>query len=314
MTTQYKARPQSHFGRRAPVNRQTFIAASLVLLLIAVALVIPTGLDAQAPPGPIAPVASQDPQPSRTTQRRPAAKPAQPPIPPRTTLAGPWRFNRNESDDPLQIVRTAEHSTRTDNPTNSPGGNYPGGGYPGGGYPGGGYPGGGYPGGGPGSPNASPFPRQGGPSGRRSGSDIEDNPKVQPLLHPSNTLSFGLKDPEVDVTDDHLNQLVVYTDGRQLQKKSYNNREEVLGHWSGTELVSDEKSPLGGKMSRTFELSQDGHKFYETLHIDDGRSKTPIVIRYVYDATASDAPVSEAPDPDRPVLKRNSDDSADSQQ
>src|SRR5580698_4312109 len=108
-----------------------------------------------------------------------------------------------------------------------PGGNYPGGGYPGGGYPGGGYPGGGYPGGGPGSPNASPFPRQG---SRRSDSDIEDNPKVQPLLHPSNTLSFGLKDPEVDVTDDHLNQLAVYTDGRQLQKKSYNNREEILGH------------------------------------------------------------------------------------
>ena len=96
-------------------------------------------------------------------------------------------------------------------------------------------------------------------------------------------MSFGLKDPEVDVTDDHLNQLVVYTDGRQLQKKSYNNREEVLGHWSGTELVSDEKSPLGGKMSRTFELSYDGRQLYETLHMTSGRNNSPLVIRFVYD-------------------------------
>jgi hypothetical protein len=216
-------------------------------------------------------------------------------------------LNRNESDDPQQIIHAAEGS-HNGNTTNSPGGGYPGGGYPGGGYPGGGYPGGGYPG--------SPFPRQGGPSGgHHGGEDIEDNPKMQPLLHPSDSLSFELKDPEVDVTDAQLNRLIVYTDGRQLQKTTYNNREEIAGHWSGNELVSDEKSPLGGKMSRTFELSQDGRKFYETLHIDDGRSKTPIVIRYVYDATNSDTPVSEANDPDRPVLKRSSDDgSAASQQ
>ncbi len=67
-------------------------------------------------------------------------------------------------------------------------------------------------------------------------------------------------------------------------------------------------------MSRTFELSQDGRKFYETLHIDNGRSKTPIVIRYVYDATSSDATSSEPADPDRPVLKRNSGDDSTSQQ
>jgi hypothetical protein len=132
------------------------------------------------------------------------------------------------------------------------------------------------------------------------------------LLHPSTSLSFDLKDPEVDVTDDHLNRLILYTDGRQLQKTTYTNREEIAGHWSGTELVSDEKSPLGGKMSRTFELSQDGRKFYETLHIDNGRSKTPIVIRYVYDATSSGTPATDAPDPNRPVLKRSSDDSSSS--
>ena len=36
--------------------------------------------------------------------------------------------------------------------------------------------------------------------------------------------------------------------------------------------------------------------------------KHPIVIRYVYDAASFDSPASEAPDPDRPTLKRNSED------
>jgi hypothetical protein len=131
---------------------------------------------------------------------------------------------------------------------------------------------------------------------------------MQPLLHPSVSLSFDLRDPEVDLTDDHLNRLIIYTDGRQIPKSTNNNREEIAAHWSGAELISDEKGPLGGKMSRTFELSQDGRKFYETLRIDNGRSKTPIVIRYVYDAAASDVSVSESADPDRPVLKRSPDD------
>ena len=71
--------------------------------------------------------------------------------------------------------------------------------------------------------------------------------------------------------------------------------------------MSDEKSPLGGKMSRTYELSKDGRRLYESLHIDNGRSGS-ISIRYVYDATATDIQERrQEADPDRPMLKRNSD-------
>lgn len=117
-----------------------------------------------------------------------------------------------------------------------------------------------------------------------------------------------LKTPEIDVTDDQFRKLLLYTDGRQLQRTTSENREEVAAHWNGNQLVSDEKSPLGGKMNRTFELSQDGRQLYETLHIDNGRSRTPLVIRYVYDAaTTSEMKRSEDSDPNRPVLKRNPD-------
>jgi hypothetical protein len=279
------------------------IAASLMGLLR------PKNLKAQAPPGPLAPPPQyQAPAPS---QPRPARKSPQPQMPPRTTLAGPWRLNRDQSDDPRQKIRDAERSPN-DNTGGYPGGGYPGGGYPGGGYPGG-YPGGGYPGGGyPGGYPGGGYPGGGrrGPSGG-NGQDIEDNPKMQPLLYAPQSITVDLKDAEVDVTDDRLNKLILYTDGRKLQKSSDTNQ-EVAAHWSGSQLVSDEKSPLSGKMTRTFALSADGRNLDETLQIENGRSST-IFIRYVYDITSAGTQSDADSDPDRPVLKRSTDDSSGSQ-
>jgi hypothetical protein len=61
-------------------------------------------------------------------------------------------------------------------------------------------------------------------------------------------------------------------------------------------------------MDRVYELSQDGRQLFETLHIDNGRSGTPITIRYVYDILASDAPNVQDSNPDRPKLKRRPED------
>jgi hypothetical protein len=73
-----------------------------------------------------------------------------------------------------------------------------------------------------------------------------------------------------------------------LPKKSTDdNHEQVAAHWNGSQLVSDEKSPLGGKMSRTFELSKDGRKLLETLHIEN-RHAPALNLHYVYDASSVD--------------------------
>jgi hypothetical protein len=259
-------------------------------LLIAASLVSPKCLNARPAPGP--------PQ----SQEQAA---------PRTTLAGSWKLNRDQSDDPQQKVREAESSS-SGTPNSYPGGGYPGGGNPGGGYPGGGYPGG-YPGSGyPGGGRRGGYPSGGGgPYGgqQNAGQNIEANPKMQPLIHPSGLLTIELKSPEVDVTDDDLHKLTMYTDGRKFQKSKDTDDQQVAAHWAGSQLVSDEKSPLGGRMSRTFELSRDGRRLFETLHIDNGRSDTPLVIRYVYDIAGSDTESNQDSDPNRPVLKRNPDDS-----
>ncbi len=268
---------------------------------------------AQAPPGPLAP-----PQPPAGTQAAPAAVKPKPQVAPRTSLAGNWKLNTDQSDDAKHKVRLADDS----------GGGFPhptlGTGYPG--YPGGGYP---YPGGYPGSPGGgSPFPYpgssypnpypDGGGAPQISGRSLTHNPKLQAFIYPPLTLSVALRKApgigaqnampaEIDMTDRDFNVFSYYTDGRQLPKTMDESHEQIAAHWEGSELVSEEKSPLGGKMSRTFELSKDGRQMVETVHIEHGKKK-PIDIRYVYDATNADIEPGDM-DPNRPVLRRNGDDS-----
>jgi hypothetical protein len=252
--------------------------------LIAASAVNPTCLSAQTP-----------------------AAPEKAQIPSRTTLAGSWKFNRNESDDSMQEVRSVESQRSIEAGGYSGGSGYPGGasgGYPGGaggGYPGGaggGYPGGasGYPGGTGHTVGGNPSANNGYPGStssagmpRSTGYDIEDNPKMQPLIHPPQSLTVELKDSEIDLTGDLVYELKLFTDKHQLPKKSADdNRDQAAAHWSGSQLVSDEKSPLGGKMSRTFELSQDGRKLLETVHVDN-RHSPALILHYVYDAYPTDA-------------------------
>lgn len=270
---------------------------------------------AQVAPGPISP------SPSQAPPAPPAAKPRQQEVQPRTSLDGAWKLNREESDDPRVKVQDSSGG----NGAGYPGGGYPGGGYPGGGYPGsggrypgGGYPGGGYPGGGGPYPGGGPpgvgYPGGGG-GGPYGGQNVENDEKIQQLIRPAGSLTFSLKTAEIDVTDEQYHKLVFYTDGRQLQKPKGDSYQEIAAHWNGSQLVSDEKSPQGGRMSRTFELSQHGRQVYETLHIDRGKSRGPLVVRYVYDsANSQNSQTGRDSDPDKPVLKRQTGDSNSSPQ
>jgi hypothetical protein len=143
---------------------------------------------------------------------------------------------------------------------------------------GGGFP---FPGGGGG-----PYGGRGGANG--NGQNRANGEQMRDLIRPADSLTIALKEAEVDLTDDRSHKLVFYTDGRKLQKSKEDTYQEIAAHWNGNQLVSDEKNPQGGKMSRTFELAADGTQFYETLHIDSSRSNSPLVIRYVYDAAVQD--------------------------
>jgi len=88
---------------------------------------------------------------------------------------------------------------------------------------------------------------------------------------------------EVDLVDDRDRQTGFHDRRRKLQKSKDENYQEIAAKFDGKRLVTDEKNPRGGKMSRTFELSSDGRELYETLHMTTGPNNTPLDIRYVYD-------------------------------
>ncbi len=224
-----------------------FSKFSTLTIFAVLTLLVPSAVYAQAPAGPLP---AGPPQSVPTS----AAKPQEqtPELPPRTTILGAWKFNGDDSDDARKKMQQSRGS-------NGGGG---GRGRIGGGWPGGG--GGGY-------------------GGHRGGENDEEREKMRELFTPAKSITLAMTGAEVDLVDDRSRKRAFMTDGRKLQKSKDENYQEIAAKWDGNRLVTDEKNPRGGKMSRTLELSYDGRQLYETLHMTTGRSDTPLVIRYVYD-------------------------------
>jgi hypothetical protein len=220
-----------------------FLAAGVLAFSVAA---VPAALRAQAPPGPL---------PAAKPQDAPSKPADQPKAETRTSIMGRWRLNRDDSDDPQKKLQDAHN-----NASSRRGGS---------------------------GISIAGFP-VGGRSGGRSGESDADQQRLQDVVTPANSFTFAqkdAKDPEVDLTDDQNRKRAFFTDGRKIEKSNAkdDSYEEIAAHWDGARLVTDEKGPRGGKMSRTFELSYDGTQLFETLHLMTGHSNTPLDIRYVYD-------------------------------
>jgi len=221
----------------------SFLGMALAFLLTA------QPAKAQAPAGPLTSAPQAAPG---NTVKPPEPRPLPPP---RQSILGAWKLNKDESDD------TRNRSQDSNN--RGYGGGRPGGG----GWPGGGG-GGGY----------------GGHHGGYGGESDEERQKMHELLTPPATITFSMTGAEVDLMDDHDRKRAFMTDGRKLQKSKDDSYQEIAAKWDGNRLISDEKSPRGGKMSRTFELSPDGRQLYENLHIEgSGRNSHTMEIHYVYE-------------------------------
>ena len=172
---------------------------------------------------------------------------------------GAWKLNADESDDPRKKMQDAR-------------GRNGGGGGRGGVRMG--------------IPGMGGGPYGGGRRGGGNESD-EDRERMREVLAPSRALTVAeaKKDVEVDLFDEQERKTAIFTDGRKVQKSKSKDatNEEIAAHWEGNRLVTDEKTPRGEKMSRTYELSYDGTQMYETVRMTRGRSGAQMSIRYVYD-------------------------------
>jgi len=230
-------------------------------LFCAVGLLLAGAAVAQAPPGPIAPVASQ----------RPSSEPPPPPpvkIVPRTNILGAWKLNRDESDDP----KARSNQRKANDPNGSRGGNSG----PRVGFPGGGMGGTGMGGGQRGN---------GGPQKDTS----EDRQRYTELIDPSIRLKLERKndkDPIVEMFGDQGRKTIFYTDGHKPDAPAGVGTDVVEAKWDDNKLISTSPLPKKGSLTRTYEVSPDGLQLYEEVEMVIGKDKNPSRFRFVYDAVA----------------------------
>jgi len=196
----------------------------------------------------------------------PPPRTATPNVPRTKSLAGTWRLNTDESDDPGRKLQQARSS-----------GNGGQNGRHGGGGMGGGWPGGGGMGG------------RGGMGGGRAqggGESDSDHQKMYIFLAPSQRLTVTVKEPEINVADDDDHKFVFYTDGRKVEKSKDPAHQDFTAKWEEYRLVAEGKDPHGNKYERSYEVLQGNQQLRETLFLKVGRNSAEVSIRYVYDLVA----------------------------
>jgi hypothetical protein len=231
----------------------TFSLALTSGVLLALCLLSPNFLSGQAPSSPPPP----PPAPAPTPQ----------------ALTGAWILNRTQSDDPEEKMKGREEDIPFNGSSSA-------------------------------SVSAPAAANTSATSGRRSSSRApaagplggpvgsvdatdKDREGTLRLLRPADSITIAQEQNEFDVTDDTGRKRAFFTDGRKLGKSKDEKYQEMAAQWQAARLVSDEKGPRNAKLSRTFELSRDGHQLYETILLDNSRIFSPLMIRYVYDPAPS---------------------------
>ena len=207
--------------------------------------------NAQAPPGPLPGTAAQD------SASAPAAKAPAPNLPRIKNLAGTWRLNTDDSDDPRKKLQQARGGGRGQGGGRS-------GGAMGGGWPG--------------------MGGHGGYGGHRQGGESdEERQKMLLFLQPAQRLNIAQKEPEIDINDDSDRKFTAFTDGRKVEKSKDPGTQQFDAKWDDYRLVMEGKDPHGNKYQRSYEVLEGNQQLRETLFLKVGRNNTEISIRYVYD-------------------------------
>jgi hypothetical protein len=229
--------------RMTPVLRTLAVSFSVAVFVAFVAWAVPQ----QAPAGP-QPGAPPSDQPATTSQTS-SASASHP------NLAGTWKLNKDQSDDPRQKMQEAAQQ-------NGGGSGWGGGG----GGMGGGRRGGG----------------QGG--GQRGGGMMQDYSQL--TITQTNTITQVTGDSgrvlaSTDNSAGNSSNVDSSNSGNSADSGANRNLPPAA-QWQGSRLVVTEQMRRG-TTTRTYELSSDGKQLYVTTKIDNPRFTQPVTIRFVYD-------------------------------
>lgn len=254
------------------VLKRTFFCSATILLLF----LTPQGrASAQSGTGPLPGAAPSDQSSDRAPQASPGASAAQAAAKP--NLAGTWKLNTDDSDNPMQKMREAQQDS---------GGQMGGGGGRRGGFGGGGNgPGGGGFGGGGG--------QNGGGDQNGSGDQNGENQqggRRRGGMQAMAQLVIEQTPTSAKVSDGSGRVMALYLAPSEKENSSpatnasnggANNPPAAL--WQDNKLVSTQQMRNGGTTTRTYEISADKKQLVVTTKIENKRFKEPVTIRQVYD-------------------------------
>jgi len=237
--------------------RQAIVYFAAILLL---SILTSGRANAQSTTGPMNGATPSD-QPSAASQTRSTAQVAGKP-----NLAGTWKLNVDQSDNPMQKMREAQQESGEQG---GGGGNGGGGGFGGGGYGRRGGGGGGN-GGGMGGGN-----QQG---GRRGG-----GMQMGQLVIEQTPTSAKVSDSSGRVLA--LYQASPEQGSQSSAGNSANNGGNAppVAQWQENKLVTTLQTRNGGTTTRTYEMSPDNKQLIVTTTIQNQRIKEPVTIKQVYD-------------------------------
>jgi hypothetical protein len=240
-----------NYSNRFSFNHATLSAASAFLLLL-----LPMGrAAAQNAAGPL-PGATPSDQPRATGPANSATQVAGKP-----NLAGTWKLNADQSDNPMQKMRQAQQDS---------------GGQGGGGRRGGS-------GGGDGGQNGGGGAQQGeqqGGVGRRQGG-----------MRGMAQLVIEQTPTSTKVSDSSGRVLALYSASPEQAPPQSNSADAAnndanaapVAQWQNNKLVSTQPMRNGGMTTRTYEISPDNKQLIVTTKVENKRFKEPVTFRQVYD-------------------------------
>jgi hypothetical protein len=232
-----QSRIEEQDGGNIAMNRNHRLSIKIKLLALALSLTLAPLL---SPSGNASGAATKAPAP----QTQSAANP---------NLAGQWKLNKDQSDDPRQKMQQAM------------GGNGQGGG-------------------------RSPGGEGGG--GRRGGGQGQGGGQGGGMMNDLAQLTIVQTDTSVKVTNASGRVLAAYPEDTQAAKPSSNGgnadddvREPAppVAKWQGSQLVTTMQGRRGGSTTRTYELSSDGKQLIVTTKMQNPRFTQPVTFRLVYD-------------------------------
>ncbi len=262
-------------------KRAFLIGAAIIALSL-----LPQGkATAQSGAGPMTGATPSDKPVAAAQSTQPAAKP---------NLAGSWKLNADQSDNPMQKMREAMQDSGNGN--GNGGGGFGGGGgrrggggggFGGGGGNGGGFGGngGGY-GGGQGQQNGQADGSANGPGPGPGANDDQQNAQNRRRggggMQAMSQLLIEQSPTSAKVSDNSGRVIALYQ--AQPQQGSANSDTNTpVAQWQDSKLVTTTQTPNGGSTTRTYEISSDKKQLIVTTTMQNKRLKEPVTYKQVYD-------------------------------